>query len=360
MFVIPTSVGFGHRAVATLVAIALVLMSIGFYTTAQAANLVDVSNTLTDSDIDAISGHTIQFNVPASSTIGTGDTITISFPPEFGGTAASQVADVTSGDVTVTVNGTPATPGSFSALGQDISFDNISAAGNATVTIAIDPVVDNPDSFGSYEFTINTGNGDIGKTRVAILDNVVVTAIVETTFDFTVSGLATSTSFNGTTTTGSSTADEIPFFVLDAGVSELIAQRLNVTTNANSGFVVTVETDGDLQSANGAIIDTFSNGTDVSTPTLWSSPSNSISDETTWGHWGVASVDSDLASAFGADEYIAASTTPREVFSHNGPADGSTADIGQTDVGYKIEITPLQEAADDYTATLTYIATPTF
>jgi hypothetical protein len=31
-----------------------------------------------------------------------------------------------------------------------------------------------------------------------------------------------------------------------------------------------------------------------------------------------------------------------------------------TEVGYKIEITPLQEAADDYTTTLTYIATPTF
>jgi hypothetical protein len=34
--------------------------------------------------------------------------------------------------------------------------------------------------------------------------------------------------------------------------------------------------------------------------------------------------------------------------------------VGSTTVAYKVEITSLQEAAKDYTATLTYIATPVF
>jgi hypothetical protein len=52
---------------------------------------------------------------------------------------------------------------------------------------------------------------------------------------------------------------------------------------------------------------------------------------------------------------------------HNDPSDGTTGttdatgdDVGETFVGYQIEITPLQEAADDYQTILTYIATPTF
>jgi hypothetical protein len=63
---------------------------------------------------------------------------------------------------------------------------------------------------------------------------------------------------------------------------------------------------------------------------------------------------------FGANEFIGVSTTPRAIFAHDGPADGITTDVGSTTVAYKVEITALQEAADDYTATLTYIATPTF
>jgi hypothetical protein len=68
----------------------------------------------------------------------------------------------------------------------------------------------------------------------------------------------------------------------------------------------------------------------------------------------------DNAGAFDAGEYIAASTSPRSIFSHTGPANGTTNDIGSTTVAYKVEITPLQEAAQDYNAVLTYIATPTF
>jgi hypothetical protein len=189
-----------------------------------------------------------------------------------------------------------------------------------------------------------------------------VTAIVNTSFVFTVAGLATTTTVNTDVTTGSTTATAIPFGVLTAGSAKVMAQRLNVTTNARNGFVVTVEQDQNLLSSTGADIDGFIDGAYTNTPTAWVAPTNNISLENTWGHWGLTSEDTTLTAGdeFGAALYVAASTTPRQVFMHTGPSDGTTLDIGETDIGYRIQISPLQEAGDDYSTVLTYIATPTF
>jgi hypothetical protein len=268
---------------------------------------------------------------------------------------------VVSGDVTTTVAGSAVTP-TFGQTGQTITLTDFAAAATEEVIVAItNERITNPNSAGSYEISVSDGT-DIGKTRVAIIDNVLVTAVVETTFDFTITGTATGTAVNSDSTTGSTTATAIPFGVLAAGVPKILSQQLNVQTNARNGFSVTVETDGDLESSNGAIIDNFTEGTDIAVSgTGWTAPSNNVNDEKTWGHWGMTSDDTDLANDLDtADSYIAASTTPREVFSHNGPSDGSTQDIGLATVGYQVEITALQEAGDDYNKTLTYIATPTF
>jgi hypothetical protein len=135
---------------------------------------------------------------------------------------------------------------------------------------------------------------------------------------------------------------------------------------------VTVEQDGNLRSSTGADIDGFIDGAYDNTPQAWQSPSNSLLNENTWGHWGLTTDDSDLGGTFettnsgefanggSGDRWVAASTTPRQVFSHNGPADGTSQDYGLAKVGYQVEITALQEAADDYQTTLMYIATPTF
>ena len=361
MFVIPTYVGFTHRVVAMLVACAVLLWSIGAYTTAQAANLLQVSNTLTDSAPSVLSGHSFSFTLPTGSSLSSGDDINITFPAGFTG-----VSTVVSGDLVVRVNaGAPVTISNFTAVGQVLTFDGVTATAGQTITVVVAPTkVTNPATIQSYEFTIAKPS-DSGKTRVAIVDTVTVTAIVNTVFDFVVSGLATSTAINGTSTTGSTTATQIPFGALTANQIYTMAQRLNVTTNARNGFVVTVEQDGNLQSSTGADIDGFSNGTYVNTPAAWSAPTNSLLQENTWGHWGLTSNDSNLnANEFnvgsGGDRWVAASTTPRQVFSHTGPADGTTQDYGVATVGYQVQITPLQEAGDDYRTTLTYIATPTF
>ncbi len=366
MFVIPTQVGFTHRVVAMLVACAVVLWSVGVYSTAQAANLTVISNTLTDSGPSVLSGHDIEFTIPAGSSLTNAQDISITFPAGFTG-----VGSMVGADVTVTVDGTPDAVTNFSAAGAPtITFDGIDALAGDVVRIVIaDDVVTNPAGILSYEFYVELANAtnDTGRTQVAIVNYVEVSAIVETTFDFVVTGTATTTSVNSTTTSGATTATEIPFGVLTEGEVYTLAQLLSVETNAANGFVVTVQQDADLLSSTGADIDSFQNSSYLNTPTSWTAPTNQLLDENTWGHWGLTSDDSELSTldpdeftVTGGDKWVAASTTPRIIFSHDDPVNGVGQGYGTTTVGYRVQITPLQEAADDYNTTLMYIATPTF
>ncbi len=363
---------FVQRVVALFALCAVLFWSVGFYTIAEAANLTSVSDTLSDSDANVVSDHTIRFTVPTGSAgLAAGETITITFPTGF------VMGSVAVGDVDMSVNSTDQTlaaAASGSTWGVAVSGQVLTIT-SGTATLSAGDVVEikigtnaagganqitNP-AVGSYEISITAGSSDTGKTRVAIVDNVLVTASVDTVFDFVISGLATSTVVNGATTTGSTTTTEIPFGKLTAGQVKTLGQKLNVTTNAINGFVVTVEQDGNLQSSTGADIDSFIDGAYTNTPTAWTSPSGTLGNEDTYGHWGLTSEDSDLNSdEFGTALFVAASTTPRVVFSHNSVTDGTTSDVGETEVAYQIEITSLQEAADDYQTTLTYIATPTF
>jgi hypothetical protein len=373
MFANPTNVGISQRVVATLVACAVVLTSIGVYNIAQAANLTGVKDTLTESAPSLASNHTIEFTIPAASAgVIAGGTMTVTFPAGFNltGIVAGDV-DLKVATVDQTVNTTPsgatwgaAVSGQVLTLtsgtgvvtaGQAVEIQIGTNATFATGTGANQ--IENP-AIGSYELIITAGTADSGRTRVAIVNSVNVTAIVDTTFTFTITGTATSTFVDTATTTGSTSPTLIAFGKLIADIPEILAQRLNVTTNARNGFNVTVETDGTLDSSNGADIDIYDNGVDQVAPAAWSTPDENVTLENTWGHWGVTSMDD--TNGFDPGEYMAASTTPRSIFSHTGPSNGTTNDIGSTTVAYKVEITPLQEAAQDYNAVLTYIATPTF
>ncbi len=377
MFVNPTNnVGISQRVVATLVASAVLLTSIGFYNIAQAANLTSVSDTLSDSDLSSASNHTILATVPAgASGVGAGQTVTVTFPAGF------SLTGVAFADIDFAINGAEQTLAAAPAAatwGAAIAGQVLTiTSGTGTVTagqvirirVGTNAVtggtgtqqIDNPGTAGSYELRITAGTADSGRTRVAIIDNVLVSAIVDTTFTFTITGVATSTVINGApATTGSTSPTAINFARIAANTDEVLGQRLNVTTNAIGGFTVTVAQDSNLLSSTGADIDGFADGAYTNTPAAWTNPTNSISLENTWGHWGLTSDDDLNTNEFGAALYVAASTTPRSVFHHAGPADGTTNNIGSTSVAYRIRITPLQEAADDYNTTLTYVATPIF
>lgn len=377
MFVLSRNVSASYKVIATLVAAALIMWALGLHSFAQAANVTNLSDTLSDTTPGIGSDHTISFKAPSG--IAAGEDITITFPAGF------DLSSIDEDDIDLEVNGVDELTdeeADGATWGVDIDdvnrvvtleSDTDTIADTATITIKIGTnatgsgtganqiINPNPaDGNQSYEIAISAGT-DTGYTRVVILNTVLVTAAVETTFEFTVAGVANDELVNGASTTIQSSSTTIPFGVLTAGEIETLAQDLTVITNAIHGFVVTVESDGQLESSTGADIDNFDDDT-IGNPKAWESPSNVITDEWTWGHWGVTTQDDQTTRAveFGANEWQGVSTTPTVLFSHAGPADGATAGVGSTRVGYQVEISPLQEAAQDYSAVLTYIATPTF
>lgn len=345
-----------------------------FLSSARAAQLTLVSDTLSDSDTGVLSRHTIGWTT-ATSTIA-GQTIVIQFDPATHAFSqaysSATTTDITATGFTITntcsgaANEVTVTGNYNNGSNENLTLtvcsgDSISA-GAKTLTIgASTQLITNPSSTGSYRIAIGGTWDDSGETRVVIIDDVVVTASVNTSFTFTVAGLSNGTDVNGETMSTTTTATAISYGVLANGVPQSGGQQLSVTTNAANGFVVTVVQNQNLTSATGADIDSFIDGASTATPVAWQSPAGTLGSEATYGHFGVTSEDADLnTNEFGTQLFAGNISTARQVFSHNGAADGTTANIGRTEVGYKVEITSLQEAGNDYTNTLTYVATPTF
>lgn len=370
------------KAVAAIVSLMLLFWSVGLHTTlfVGAASISSVSNTLTDTDPGTVSNHTIVFTTPTG--ISNGETITIDFSDgPFTGTSSIDATDLDvqdgSTDLTVADScaGTENIGASFAGSVLTVEFcsgDGASIAANGTTTIEIgdhathqvagSQQLINPASPGSYTILIDGTQTDAGATQVVIIDTVEVTASVDTTFTFTVTGVSGGAAVNGTTTTGSSTAIALAFGTLVQGIASTTAQDLTVITNASQGFVVTVEQTAEFEASNSARIDSFRDGSYQTIPIGWQSPAATPGNPATYGHWGITSDDSNTTrtNEFAANTWVGASTTPVVVMSHNAPSDGTGTGEGTTRVGYRVEVSALQEAADDYTTQLRYIATPIF
>lgn len=380
MYILHRGAAHPLRAIATLIVMALVLWTLGimpFQANADAANLTSISDTLSDSSPSIGANHTLVFTVPNG--VLTGQTIVINFPAGFAvGAFDFNDVDVNVGSSSITLAASPSgTTWGVSTTSSSVTLTTSSSSGATvgsstvvTVKLGTNAVfqttgthkITNPSSYGSYELTVNGTMVDNGQTRVAIVQNVLVTANVDTVFTFTVAGVANGATVNGspTTTATTTTATSVPFGTLAPNVSKTLAQDLTVTTNAINGFVVTVQQTQDLLSSTGATIDGFANGAYTNTPTAWVAPSNILANNKTWGHWGITSEDDLNSSEFATNKWVAASTTPRQIFQNSGVADGTTANVGKTRIGFQAQIASLQEAADDYNTTLIYIATPTF
>ena len=238
---------------------------------------------------------------------------------------------------------------------------------NATTGATGDAQITNPSATTTtYSIQVGGTMPDSGEVRVAIVDQVVVSANVDTSLTFTVSGVNASSTVNGspTTTIATSTSNTLPFGNLPIGVSRTLAHDLAVTTNATNGYTVTVEQSTALQSSTGASIDGFIDGANTVTPTAWVAPSAAIANAATYGHWGITSNDATTSRSapdeFDPNEWAAASTSPVVVMGHTGVSDGLTAGVGTARIGYQVQISALQEAGDDYTTTLRYVVTPVF
>lgn len=366
------------QATAAIVSFAVILWSLGLPSLrfAEAANVTSYSDTLSTSQPSVAADHEITFTTPTG--VANGETINLDFSdgPFVLGSVDFTDMDVstTSGEFTLAADcsGTEMMSvdvGSWPTLTLTMcAGDGGLIAANGTTTILIgqnatggagNAQLTNPVA-GSYQLPLTAGASDTGETRVAIVSQVNVSATVDTIFTFAVAGVASGLTVNGTTTGTTTTATNIGFGTLEPGVATTAAQDLTVQTNAKNGFVVTVTADGQL-TAGLSDIDSFSNGGDQETPIAWTGPTATVGLEDTYGHWGLTSDDTDYFAA--EQTYVAASTSPVTIFSHDGPVDGIVSpDTGTstTRVGYTVQISSLQEAADNYTATLTYVATPVF
>jgi len=370
------------QAVAITVGLSVLIWSTGLPTLfryAEAASITSASDTLSNSAPSALSNHTIAFTTPNG--MATGQTIELTFPGTF------TLGLLDEDDVDIVVNGTTATTAASAAANTwgvattstTVTFTTPTNGGVASATpiiirIGLNAVdfgtgnaqITNPAATTSYAIDIGGTMPDSGQVRVAIVDQVTVSASVDTSLTFTVSGVNSSSTVNGspTTTIATTTPTTLPFGTLPAGVSRTLAHDLAVTTNATNGYTVTVEQTGDLQSTTGATIDGFIDGADTFTPVAWQGPATLIANPDTYGHWGLTSNDGTTTRAapdeFGSDEWSSGSTTPIVIMGHTGPADGVTAGVGAARIGYQVQISALQEAGDDYTTTLRYIVTPTF
>lgn len=355
--------------------------------TSSAAQLASVSATASSSAPSVSTSYVLNFtttNAIGSTASAFASTTKVTFDPAGNGFDLSSIAttsDITisraTGGLTLKANLAACTAGPntevyVSQVGhaQPADFiqfttcpEGVIAAGIITVGVNNSHVT-NPAATGSYIVRIDGTMTDSGDTRVAIVSSVTMTASVDSNLSFSVGVVASSSIVNGDTTNVLSSATSIPFGTLSVGTSSIGAQDISVSTNAKNGFSVTVTENQDLSSANGATINAFKDGNAQITPAEWLAPSGTIGSPNTYGHMGVTSEDATLvgdADDFGNKLYAGlTATSTRTVLYHTGPADGTTANMGRTRVGFRVEISALQEAATDYTNQITYVCTPIF
>jgi len=352
---------------------------------------INVRNVLSDSAPGVVADHAFTFQIAAGSDgVEDSEQIVITYSPA--GTPPLNFGDideVDSGDVTVDVVG-----------GGAISFDSSDATSltfnvttslspGAEVSILIEGVIINPDhDLGSddpLDAATHIINVDVGEsstdTRVAIIDNIAMTAAVETIFEFSVAGLDASEDINGNDTTGASTPISFDFGIISPDDFYFLGHELAVETNASNGFVVTIQESQELTSSTGERIhrftDTVSGGVGTAIPATWANPAGTLNQFETYGHYGITTNDATLGTSTVSTDlgFINAGTgddaveggwvgnfhqEPRPIFAHTDAADGETQNYGVARVGVGIQITSLQAAAEDYANTLTYVATPSF
>jgi hypothetical protein len=382
-----------YRSIAFATALALLAWSLGlpmWLHKASADNVTYFSDTMSDSDLGLNSEHLLEFTT--ANAMNAGESFRIYFDEA---TQRFDFTGVTDADL-ISVNSSGFTPVNACGAGADeidltVNTTNDYIEGTicpgdtvpaGVIVFAIDGanLINNPGiGFdGSYVISLQ-GNGatpisDVGDTRVAIIDDVTVTASVDTIFTFSINGVGVDQTVNDdlVLTTGTSTATTVPFGTIAPGVAKLMAQELQVSTNALNGFSVTVFADQTLRAGNGATINPFIDGPDaggIASSSIWQGPAETLGLTDTYGHWGLTSDDNVVSSTtpglwgIGESAYVGNFiNNPVEVFYHNTAVTYTQGGmgVGSTTVAYKVEISNLQEAAKDYTATLTYIATPVF
>lgn len=202
---------------------------------------------------------------------------------------------------------------------------------------------------------------DTGITTYTVVNTITVSARVDPTFTFVVATVGSATTNNGIATTVATTPSTIPFGNLAVGTPAYAAHDLQVITNTNAGYTVSMRMATPTQ-GQGVMegvytqnnIDSFT-GT-WGSPVVWSEPNGGTPNINT-GWLGANTTDTDVAGWSVAPEskFGPVSTANNIVMQEPGSDDGTD----HIYVTYAIEVN-VQQPADTYTGTLIYSALPTY
>ncbi len=350
---------------------------------ADAASLTAIKDTMSRLEMSTLSNHTISFTFSAGTAVIQDETITITFPADF------SLVGIDCGDVDITDDGadedvqevagscTPsATEWGAAVSGQVLTLTAPSGGAtyingssvviveigtNATADEAGDEQITNATTAGSKTISIGGNFGDTGSLAVGIADDdqVTITATVDPTLTFDIDTATTDTTSDplysvalGTITTANSkasgTTDSVNYIWLD------------LNTNATGGAIVTV------MNANGAngLVSTSVAADDIDSVT------GTIANGTENYGICVTATSASIGSFTEVAPFNDADCAADDQTPTVGGFDGTSQNLlntgsagisaGRAQITVAAAISGVTDAHNDYTDTLTFIATGTF
>ncbi len=357
---------FLNRTLSFVTIISIVLgVSIVHVELAHAAALSSLSDTQSSLKVSTLSDHTIQFVTPTGLSAGQG--ISITFPSGYAtgtfaianfdlatSTSAScvtfQDAAIQSGAASGNTWGvTQATATVYLTSGTATIPANrcvqVQIGANATSGATGVSQITNPASPGSYALTIRAGADDGTITQNIITnDTVIVSATVQQSLTFTIS---TTTIYFGNLGSG---AAKFASSTNTAGdTTETIAHTLAISTNAPSGYNITIRGDT-LTSQQSALNTITAMGATAASSTI-ATEQFGIRATVSGGTGATVDATFSAATSYGFD---ASSTTPATLATGSGSTNTSTYSLR-----YVANIAGTTEAGT-YVASLIYVATANY
>ncbi len=199
---------------------------------------------------------------------------------------------------------------------------------------------------------------DSGIVSYTVVAGVTVSARLDPIFRFVVESVPANSVHNEITTSVASTYNTLPFSNLTAGQPKYAAHALRITTNADSGYTVTMRLSSQMTGVYAANnIDAFPGSWGA--PRLWTEPTGTTPNiDTAW--IGANTTDTDItgwtAGSSPQQKFGPVSTSANAtVMQGSEPEDGSNPVY----VTYGIEVNVFQPG-DTYEGTLIYSALPTY
>ncbi len=370
------------RKLARLLIFSLVVAYFGF-SPVYAGIATNFKDTLSDSRPSTVANHTISF-VNASA-VDEGDTITLTFGAGFNmGTVDYTDIDLADdgADLTLAANCAGTEKASAVISGQVLTFTICPGDGGAMATSSVitteigtnatsqttgDQQITNPTA-GVYNVDVAGTFGDTNRTKVAIVSGVTVTVTIPSVLIFDIFGISgascpISTSINSTPTA-------VNFGEVNYETFYNACQRLRIGTNAQDGYVITIQKTQLLTSGSDTIPKGDCDGTcSDTTAAAWASAvggdgaandgfgycmkdflgNGAITADAAWDTNDCG----DASPYFKTIANAGAAETARTIMS------SATRALDSSYVEYRLN-TSSEQTEGTYTATIVYVATPQF